>query len=146
MPNQRLPGGQLKEKQFQISCFAAFVPPGTDVQTILNPDYWLNYADTLVEGCEINVLSEDYDLDVLLRVLRIEPHRILVRVMSIRHEPNQKQQPAKTNVAQKPDGLRIKWTNNRSKFVVIKDNKIIKEGFANKEQAEEYVKNLTETV
>ncbi len=136
----RLYGGRVIEKEFQIPSFAANVPQGTKLSDVLDPFYWLNYHEALTPGCEVCVLSEDYELDVVLRVLKVDRLRIDVRVMTIHHEPKSKNK-SKDNAQKppRPDGLSIKWGGSKYKFMVVKDGERIEHGFSNKQDAEKYI-------
>lgn len=138
----KLTGGRLKPADYEIPRVCAKVPPKTTLADLMLPGYWQNYASNLQEGTEITVVSEDYELDVKLRVLEINPLRARMRVLSVASAPDEKDFDAEEERSQEVDGLSIKWGGPKAKFRVINGDEVLESGIATKEEAQERMAEL----
>lgn len=138
MTATKLPGGRMRQADYEISRQAARVPPKTTLEDVLQPGYWQNY--NLDVGTEVTVFSENYDLDVRLRVLATDRLRTKMRVLDVYAAPDEEYNPeeASTNV----DGLEIKWGGPNGKYRVIMDGEVLESGIATKEEAQERLEAL----
>lgn len=78
------PADLLKPNELKTAPHARgdwFVTVGRDVplERILMPGYWANHARSIKAGDKIEVVREDYSLDVTLRVIKSVPGLVTVR-------------------------------------------------------------------
>lgn len=121
----------------------AVVPPGTTVEDITTPSYWVNHAARLKPGAIIEVLSEDNALDCDLRVLETGPTFAKVRVIRLHAEKTAAKKAAAPETA---DEVRHEYANKVDRWRVVHQGEVIKAGFGTEAEAvkaaEEYRSKL----
>lgn len=73
----------------QASLFLT-VPNDVTVEEIQKPGFWVHLHQRISRGALINVVSQDLQLDMELRVLRVENSLVFVRVRSLFETPERK--------------------------------------------------------
>lgn len=134
----KLGGGRMKPADYEFPRQAARVPVGATLADVTHPGYWQNY--NLDVGTEVLVVSDDFSLDVRLRVLATDPLRTQMRVLAVYAAPD-----AETfdgEVSQEVEGLMVKWGGRHGKWRVVQDGEVLEGPFNTKEEAEERMEEL----
>jgi hypothetical protein len=122
---------------------SAVVPPGTTIEDILEPSYWVNHAARLKPGSIIEIMSEDYTLDCELRVLETGPTYAKVRLLRQFIEPAAVKKAVAPEVA---DEVKHEYANKIDRWRVVHRGEVIKAGFGTEAEAmkaaEEYRSKL----
>ncbi len=137
---KKLGGGRVKPADFTIPRLHASVPAGTTLANVLLPDFWQNYSTSIQVGTEICVLSEDFSLDVRLRLLSIDSLRAKMRVLDVYEAPDV--ESADIDADQSVDGIEIKWRGPNGKWSIIKDGDVLEDKISSKEVAQERMGEL----
>lgn len=108
----------------------AVVPPGTTIEDVTEPTFWVNHAARLKPGAVIEVLSEDNVLDCDLRVIETGPTFAKVRVIRnfVEQATTRKQAPA-------TDEVRHEYANKIDKWRVVHKGEVIKNGYGTEAEA-----------
>lgn len=122
---------------------SARVPPGTTIEDLLTPSYWVNHAYRLKPGALIEVLSEDNLMDCELRVLEVGPTYAKVRLLR-NYVEKAAAKPAFDPAAM--EGVKHEFANKNDKWRVVHNGEVIKSGFGTEAEAikaaEEYRSKL----
>ncbi len=73
--------GQLRSAPHERGDWYVTVPNNTTLDMIKAPGLWAHHANTLKPGARIEVVREDFSLDVELRVIKSEAGLVYVRVV-----------------------------------------------------------------
>lgn len=111
---------------------SARVPPGTTLEDVTTPTYWVNHAFRLKPGAVIEVLSEDNVLDCELRVLETGPTFAKVRVIRNYIEQATVSRPLAPEVA---DEVKTEYANKTDRWRVTHKGEVIKAGFGTEAEA-----------
>lgn len=111
---------------------SARVPPGTTLEDVTTPTYWVNHAFRLKPGAVIEVLSEDNVLDCELRVLETGPTFAKVRVIRNHVEQATVSRPVAPEVA---DEVKTEYANKTDRWRVVHNGEVIKAGFGTEAEA-----------
>jgi hypothetical protein len=111
---------------------AARVPPGTTVEDLLEPSYWVNHAFRLKPGAVIEVLSEDNVLDCELRVLETGPTFAKMRVL---RQHVEKPAVKKAVLSETAGEVKHEYANKIDKWRVVHRGEVIKAGFGTEAEA-----------
>lgn len=123
---------RFQAADFLIGRYAAKVPAGTTLQEVLHPLYFENHFDRMRAGMEIAVLSDDFSLDVRLRVLTLTKTSAKFRVLDI-YAGEQAEAPHVED-----NEVKVTWGGPNHKHRVMHGKEIVKFGFATSEEAEEF--------
>lgn len=112
----------------------ASVPAGTTLETVTQPSYWSNHAQRLKRGSIIEVLSEDNELDVQLRVLEVGQTYAKMRVLAVHSEP--KAAKAKKPAASE-EAVEVNYGGKADRWRVIHKGAVVSSGHETKSAAEQ---------
>jgi hypothetical protein len=110
----------------------AHVPPGTTLEDILEPTFWVNHAIRLKPGAIIEVLSEDNVLDCELRVLETGPTFAKVRLLRQYIEPAVVKKAVSPEIAGE---VKHEYANKTDRWRVVHRGEVIKAGFGTEAEA-----------
>lgn len=132
MSQQKLGGGgnRFNQSDYLIGRYAAKVPVGTSLEDVLHPEYWQNHLSSLRPGMEINVLSDDLNLDCDLRVLTVT--KTTARMRAIRVYSAKAEQKA---ASPKLSGIDVNWGGPNHKWRFVHAGEVIQHGFATEDEA-----------
>lgn len=122
---------RFQPADFNVLRFAAVVPSGTTMADITDPEYFANHLDRMKPGMEITVLSDDYSLDAVLRVLTVSKTTSNVRVLNVYAEPDEA-----TDADDQDKAVKASWGGPNQKWRVTHGENVVKQGFATKEEAQ----------
>lgn len=129
--NPVLSGRRLQLADYAFQRFGANVPTGTTLEEVLNPAYFRNFTNLLKPGSMILVLSEDFTLDVELRVLTVTNATVKTRIL---RDSSIKVAPIEAPDA--TDGKTVVWGGPKHKWRIMENGTVLDHGFATKEDAE----------
>lgn len=130
---QKLGGGaRFQPADFSIHRFAAMVPAGTTMADVLHPEFFANHLDKMRSGMEVTVLSEDYELDALLRVMTVTRSTAKVRVLAVYAGEKAEQRPADEVTS---EDIKVSHGGPHHKWRFVHGD-YIEHGFASREDAE----------
>lgn len=124
-------GSRFQPSDFSIARYAATVPSGTKLEDVLNPEYFQNHLANMRQGMEINVLSEDLELDCTLRVLKLTQTTAKLRV--VRHYTGNDEEH---RVLICMDDLRVEHAGPTHKWRVVHSGAVVSHGHVNREDAD----------
>ena len=110
----RLHFGRLREAAMARMHYGADIPSGTALKTILAPDYWAHYANTLKPQDLIEAFWEDGSQEADLRVMFVG--RAEARVALRSHTVYDKTSEADVQ----SDDYEVKWKGPGAKFAVVR--------------------------
>lgn len=116
--------------------YAASVPVGTTLQDILHPEYFGNCLSHMRPGMEILVLSEDFELDVRLRVISTSKTTAKLRTLEVYSgggvEANETAVPKVTM-----DGIVVNHGGPHHKWRFLHNGAVVEHGFVTQGEAQE---------
>jgi len=124
-----LRGRRMNMADYEFSRMGIWVPSGTTIEDVTNSLYFRNYAHLVKPGAEIAVLSDDFTLDVSLRVLRSEPKTVTVRLI-------RNSSPAGEKPKDLPEGLSAEWGGPAHRWRIVEAGEVVEKGFGSREEAE----------
>ena len=144
---KKLSGGRSANADFKIARIALTPPAGTTLKEVLHPQYFINYLQQFKVGMELSVLSEDFELDVRLRVLATDhKFRANVRVLDLYSAPDAEDYCDEMEEAAKSDedieGVSVTWGGPNHKWRVVVNGEVVEHGFANKDAAQEFAEAM----
>lgn len=131
---------------FEWSHYSVTVPNGTTLNELLTPGYWAHHADRFKPRDLVEVLSEDTELDVQLRVIDTGVGYVAMRLCLKRHDYG-KGKPAvtvetdedKSPLPDVPEGYKIGWNvGSRTYYAqsnLVRPPEIVSEGHTSKREA-----------
>ena len=139
-PERRLRGNELVLEDYALGRWYCPVPAGTMLKHVLHPYFFKAERTRLKPGQLITVISEDNELEVQVRVLRVEIAEIAVRVCSIVAEPGKDHIHPSERAARKEIGTLdqywVEWGGQSHKFRVMLGDVVIETNFATRGEAE----------
>lgn len=125
-----LPANELHQTaEYARGYFHVPVPNDTRYEDILRPGFWANHVGRLKPGALVDVVSEDLQLDIQLRVIRVDPGMVMMRVRhgyesEARREemaaPAKPVEPRKAEPMPKvPDGYKVGHTKADGHYVKL---------------------------
>ena len=139
-PERRLRGNELVLEDYGLGRWYCPVPAGTLLKHVLHPYFFKAELKRLKPGQLVTVISEDYELEVQVRILRVEIAEIKVRVCSIVAEPGHDHTHPSERAARKEIGkLDQYWVDfggQSHKFRVMLGDVVVEHGFATRGEAE----------
>ena len=133
--NGVLRGRKMNLADYTFSRFGVQVPAGTTLEDVTKTTYFRNYTHQLVPGAEILVLSDDFELDVSLRVTSVSKTNVGVRVIR-----DSRMQPDASDL---PAGFEVSWGGPKQKFRVLQDGAVLESGFGTKDEARSFAIKAT---
>lgn len=130
--------------EFKRQIFVVQVDSATTLEDLLKVSYWAHVAAKLHVGDRIEVLSEDYTEFTELQVLDCDRNWARVGVLrSVKMGKRQETSKDKTEDFQGKEHY-VDWGGQQQKARVIRkeDKVVIKDGFASKNDAKEYMMKL----
>lgn len=138
MTNQTiLRGRAMNLADYEFARFGVKVPAGTTLEDVLNPAYFQNYTNHLKPGAEVIVLSDDFELDVAMRVTRVSKTSVNTRVIR-----DSSIKPAKAVKEPDASGYSVSWGGPSHKHRVMQNGEVLVTGFGSKEDAEAHILTL----
>lgn len=120
----------------KIGRYAADAPCGTTLEDVLHPEFFGNCLDRLRPGMEVTILSEDFELDIRIRILTISKTTAKVRVLDV-----YKGHGVKTNETEHPkvtlDNVEVNFGGPNHKWRFLHSGNVVEYGFSTKGEAEE---------
>jgi len=110
--------------------FVAKVPPGTTIDDVTDPMFWVNHTQRLRPGSIIEVLAEDNSLDCELRVLEVGATFARVRVLR-NFVPDEAQTKRDA-----PAGVEVNYAGKVDKWRIVHLGQIVQAGLETREAAE----------
>lgn len=107
-----LPPSKLAGADFVRRTYHVVVPNDTMLEDIVKPIFWSQHAIELRTraGALIDVVREDYSLDVQLRIVRVDKDLVFVRPLRV-HEDNSNLTTADgTDTREAPEGYKVDQT------------------------------------
>lgn len=138
----KLGGGLLEQADYSIHRYVARPPAGTTLEDVLSRDYWGNHLTALRPGMELGILSQDFSLDIKLRVLTVHKTHATFRVLEKYAEPDVVLNDSATSVVGS-DAI-AQWAGPNAKWRVMHNGEVIEANFATKEDAEAAAKSYNE--
>lgn len=123
-----LKGRRMNMADYEFARFGLRVPAETSLEDVLDDNYLRNYAGHLKPGAELIILSDDYVLDVSLRVMRTTKTTVGCRVI---RDSSMKPDAAKQGV-ELPEGYEVTWGGPSHKHRVMLNGDLVEHGFASK--------------
>lgn len=123
---------RFQPADFNVLRFAAVVPSGTTMADITDPEYFANHLDRMKPGMEITVISDDYALDAVVRVLTVTKTTANLRVLNVYAEPD----ASEANDQDKDKDIKASWGGPSQKWRVTHGENVVDQGFASKEEAQ----------
>lgn len=116
-----------------------FVPPGTDVEDVKDPSFWMNVARQLRIGDEIKVLTEDMSWRAVLIVRAVGRVEAVVQVLDYTELGD----AANMMPEVQDNPYEVKWGGPAAKFRVHRKDggEVVKDQFQTKEAALQWVSN-----
>jgi hypothetical protein len=142
---QRISDNALQPASAIRHDYHARVARGTTLEDVLNPEFWANVSKRMSEAARIEVLSEDGELDVDLRVVSIrrpEGENPIVHVRPLRIGYCDKVE----EVAESPGMYEAKWGGPVHKWRVELGSQIVEKGYGTKILAEAEAARLNSMV
>lgn len=111
-----LPIGHLiHQAEFARAYWHLTVPNDVTLDDLLRPAFWQHYPNTLKAPALVDVMSEDQELDVQLRVLGSDVGMVHVRLraaFNLRDGETETEAPAEVETPDVPDGYKIGFSPN----------------------------------
>jgi hypothetical protein len=118
-----LPIGHLiHQAEFARAYWHLTVPNDITLADLLRPAFWQHYPNTLRAPALIDVMSEDQELDVQLRVLGTDVGMVFVRLraaFNVRDGEEETGEPAEVELPDVPDGYRVGFTPARGYYAQL---------------------------
>lgn len=130
--NPVLSGRRMQLADYAFQRWGANVPTGTTLDEVLHPSFFRNFAQQLKPGSMILVLSEDFTLDVELRVLTTTNATVKTRVL----RDSCMKSPAVQAPKDAASGASVEWGGPQHKWRITRDGVVEDKGFATKEDAQ----------
>jgi hypothetical protein len=127
---------QFMPADYAFPRYAASVPIGTTLEDVLQPDFFGNCIATMRRGMEISVMSEDFSLDVRLRVLSTSKTTAKLRVLDIYAGAGADAKDTEIPKV-KPDSIEVTWGGPNHKWRFLHGGSVVEHGFATEGEAEE---------
>lgn len=108
----------------------ANVPAGTTLQDVTTPSYWSNHCQRMKRHALIEVLSEDGELDCVLRVLDLGPTFAKMRVLNVYAEPK----AAKTK--RSTEAVEVTYGGKNDRWRVLHLGEVVSSGHETRSDAE----------
>lgn len=143
-----LSGRQFVMADYEFGRFGVRVPAGTTLDHVLAPEYFRNHAQRLKPGARIEVLSDDFNLDAELRVLRVTNTSVTCRALRVHETETAKPKPKekKGKGVEVGKGVSVEWGGPNHKFRIMHAGEIVKHSFAQQDEAisaaETYIEGL----
>lgn len=139
-----LKGRRMMMSDYAFTRLGITVPAGTTLDDLLQVSYFRNSLHMVKPGAQIDVLSDDYVLDVSLRVLSTTKITATTRVIRDSSQkppkPSAKQSKVKP-VAGEPTA---EWGGPAHKYRVVLDGGAVETGFGSLEDAQAAADKLKE--
>jgi hypothetical protein len=121
---------KIRQARGAFTLYSVQPYPGTTVEDVIKPDYWKHVAHNFKADDEIRMVPEDQSWRAHLYVTHAQHGEMFVQVLS--HNNLSAMDPALLQTEE----YEVKWRGVK-KFSVVrkKDNAVIKEDIATKEQA-----------
>lgn len=119
---------------YEFSRFGIKVPTGTTIKDVLKPVYFRNYADQLSPGAEIILLSDDFAMDVSLRVTSVTRTTVqsrIIRDSSVSAKVAPKPEP----MPDLPKGIVVGYGGPKHMHRFLHDGEVVEHGFGSKSDA-----------
>lgn len=121
---------------YKIGRYTADVPTGTTLKDVLHPEYFGNCLDRMRPGMELIILSEDFALDVRLRVLTTSKTTAKLRVLDVYAgdgvDASETEIPKLTG-----DNVEVNWGGPNHKWRFVHASRVVEYGFATEGEAKE---------
>ena len=118
-----LPIGHLiHQAEFARAYWHLTVPNDVTIADLLRPAFWQHYPATLKAPALIDVMSEDMELDVQLRVLDTEVGAVHVRLraaFNTREGEEETGEPIEVELPDVPQGYRVGFTPARQYYAQL---------------------------
>lgn len=138
----------LQQAEFARLTYAVNLPEGTQLKTILEPNYWMHVAAKLKPRTRIEVTTDDHAFYAELYVVacdRTWAKVVVLRMVDFRGE-KKPQEPKKVANGITLDEFNtekhyVDYVNGQSKGrVILREGKVVvKEGFNNKKEAADWM-------
>lgn len=119
-----LPIGQLiHQAEFARAYWHLTVPNDITLADLLKPGFWQHYPSHLKEPALIDVMSEDQELDVQLRVLGTEVGMVHVRLraaFNVRDGETEEDAPEEVELPTIPDGYLVGFVPKLKHYAQVK--------------------------
>ena len=128
---------RIQQAEFARNIFDVTPDTGTSLDEMLDEAYWANVASMLNPKDRIEVLAEDNSFFAELLVLstsKLAAKVVVLRSMEIGKVDRE-------TVASDNSRCRVEWKGGNLKWCAIRDNDIIRDGFATEAEAERWKKN-----
>jgi len=107
--------------------FSVRIPSDHTKEDVLSDRYFQGYYSKLKEGCVITVISDDYSVDMDLRVTKVTPVEIAVKILRDSSEGE--------HLSVKVGDVSVGWGGPHHRFRLILDGEVLQHGFETKDQA-----------
>lgn len=117
--------------EFSRGYFHVVIPNHTRTEDVLKPGFWANFVGRLKPGYLVDVVTEDLELDLQLRVIRVDPGMVVMRPRvgfesDARREEQARAEAAPTArrqmepEAKVPDGYKVGHNAGLGHYVMLK--------------------------
>jgi len=139
---QALTENSFKLAEYDWPVFNILPEPGTAIEEVLKPEYWVNISRRLVQGTRIEVRPKDGAYFAQVYVASLDKSGLvpLVRIVLLTyHDLNL--DPTKTAPTKESETYKVVWRGEKAKHTVtvVASNEIIKDGFPSKKDAEDWI-------
>ena len=143
MAQKKLGGRGLQLADYVFPRMAATVPTGTTLADVMAPSYFSAQAAHLKPGAEILLMSDDFVLDVSLRVTTVTKTTVITRVIRDSSIKAEKKRGPKAKSL--PDSIKVDHGGENHKWRFQHAGELIEHGFGTEEDAKGAAMKYAET-
>lgn len=125
-------GDRFHQADYLIGRYAAKPPTGTTLEDVLQPEYFRNNLDSLKPGMEITVVSDDFKLDCVLRVLTVAKVTANMRVLRVYSDESAPEVEVKDDSI---SDVAVKWGGPNHLWRIQHGDAVVDKGYSTQDEA-----------
>ena len=119
---------RIDRADFARSEYFLSAPPGTTVDQVVDPDFWLHVARRLKVNDRIEIVAADGSFDMEVRVTAIDPRGLWAHVRPLRVAEGQFAVPEASGAYPDKDGYTVEW-GGPHRWRIVRGNDVVARDF-----------------
>lgn len=144
IPQHMLPAriGREEEADYKRRVYFLLAPPGVTPDHVVDPDYWVHWAQRLRINDRIEIVAADGSFDMDVRVVALDPRGLWARVRALRLSEGKLASPQSgSTVFPDPDGYLVEW-GGEHRWRIIRGQDVVARDFPTQADAIEALQNI----